>query len=151
MQDETDEKRPLILAIATMRAELDNVINTELDRLLTGHVDQDGHGATRGSIESQAPPRGLPDPGPEVLQPRRRSESWSSHSTAPTSTAPDSSRFSAGDKDDEEESGAVERRLDALALRLEDRLKRTRDREATRLRWDDETAPNPNQTSSGES
>lgn len=142
MQDETAAAPPLKQAISAMRTALDAAIGEELNRLLTGSSQTtpagDGRDHAAGVREpetwSAAPVRDGVEPFDQTEpRPSSPAPTPTKHPTPSTTVAPESS--------DSNDSDAVERRLDALALRLEGRLRRTRDRDPHRSRSGDDNSP----------
>ena len=145
MQDETAEDRPLKQAISAMRTALDSAIGEELDRLLAEHPPT----ASEGDVQERC--AGTREPAAWRVSPLRDSVEPSDQTEPRPSSPPPSAvdhperstSISAGEPDSND-SDAIERRLDALAHRLEGRLRRTRDREPHRPQSDDGSSPDPN-------
>ncbi|WP_169977384.1 hypothetical protein [Tautonia rosea] len=147
MPDETAEDRPLKLAISAMRTALDTAIGEELGRLLGGHSQPLPEGDSPDRVVGPREPsswRASPvrdgvDPSPP-FPPRTQSPASSA------TDRPETSNTVTPDSPNADDSETVERRLDALAHRLEGRLRRTRDRDPHRPRSDDGSSPDPNRS-----
>ncbi|WP_152049631.1 hypothetical protein [Tautonia marina] len=142
MQDETTAAPPLKQAISAMRNALDAAIGEELDRLLTGSSQTvptgDGQDHVARERESVA---GSPPPVREGVEPIAQTAPRPSSPTSAATSRPNPSTTIAPESSDANDSDAVERRLDALALRLEGRLRRARDRDPHRSRSDEDNSP----------
>lgn len=149
MGDEPEDRQALLMAINAMRNELDTVIVEELGRLRVGRLEPRRSTGPSGVIDLQE--EGPASRVSESVRERRGSPSWEGPRFLSDDPEPASRRTLGEDEAGGEDSGESERRLDALALRLEGRLRRTRDREAHRHRPDDEEETGPGRDLNGAS
>lgn len=148
MSDEPGDHNALLRAIGTMRAELDVVIGEEIDRLRVERLEPRRSSGPPGVIDVE-----VEGPRPQVSESERdvrESPSWDGPRFQADDRGLAHPRPAGGVEVEGEDSGEAERRLDALALRLEGRLRRSRDRETHRYHPVAEEGPDPGREGNGE-
>jgi hypothetical protein len=144
VQDETTEEPPLKQAISAMRSALDAAIGEELDRLLAGPSQSvPGGDAREDSGRAREPVSRWTLPLRDSVELLNQTDSRPSNPAADPANHPKPSNSIEPGSSDSDDADAAGRRLDALALRLEGRLRKARDRDAYRPRSDDGSFPSP--------